>query len=215
MVEKSVAENRLDLNGPFDSYCPRECPLAISKSGCWIYTEEGTGNKLHIDDTDFFETRALSTFRHNSLPLMLSKTDYKKSSNGNYFQIRKSISPFSIMNNGAYYFFDGTKILVDVERNAHGYRISLPRVKRGYRHPFVYDDGRICFDGDERWKRKGVQFNTQPSLSVDLAHWINIAFNEAHFNLVKGYSSSANPVKDLNPNNFAHERKRGELFVRS
>jgi hypothetical protein len=117
--------------------------------------------------------------------------------------------------NGKYYARVGMNLIVS------GKNIQLddaPRVVTApYLHPFVYADGRICYDTEKRWIDRGIMFGHSYSSRrpVELARKISYALSQAGISLRKGYrNNNINPVYSLSSfHPIAANRKEAEIYA--
>jgi len=126
------------------------------------------------------------------------------------------ISPFVLNYGRKNFLFPSTEIILGVSDILGEGHIEKPRVTKGYRHPFVYSDGSICFDDgheEEHWKFNGVSF--QPFSNYERMSFAKMAARAVFYThrvLAQGYRKGVAPVHDLTELEFPIERIRGLIY---
>lgn len=239
-LQSSITQGIKRLNLYFDDICSRNFPLILTKNDIWRYKKQEvasqyTPSKSHFifNGNCFFESERLpfssvinyikkenSAFNSkrpkNKIRVESLDRDkgYASIFNSNGFRVFREYNPFRIEHEGNLYIFDPVEVSIDIRKNRSGIKITEPLAPKGYKHPFVYTTGDICFDGEFRWKAKGVDFDSYKNLNCDLSHEVVKIFQEVFNNFKNGYNPGNNPVRDLNPSNFPEAKRKGDQYGR-
>lgn len=131
----------------------------------------------------------------------------------------QKMGSFAIQINKTTYFFEGPEIGVALHKDPRGVSIEKPHIHTpDYNHPFVYADGRICFNdrfSSKRWKDDNIHFDFVENYQTeDFIGMIKRTFNQAQDNLARGYFAGAKPIRRLSDGDFTHEAARGAAIGR-
>lgn len=99
--------------------------------------------------------------------------------------------------------FDATNLCLDVLLDKKIILLRPPYVPSGYENPYVFDSGNICFNGEQRWKDKGIHFGEPLSLR-DAVSQAALAFWETRY-VLTNYFGNTQKVHSLET--YFHRRR--------
>ncbi len=151
-----------------------------------------------IDNIDYYPRKKLLTNSLKTEPLKAITTPkYSFLNSGASVIITEKVGKFNLDYNKERYQFGPCNIYVKLDFRRNEVVLNVPTTDRGFHHPFVFDEGRICFNHEARWDRLGVHFKNQP-YSWKVLSDVLTCFHEAKSNLIRGYQNNISPVKNLN-----------------
>jgi hypothetical protein len=204
-----------NLAQKFSEFCPasKTHPFLFSNGEVKIYSPGGNdafiGGKFFQEKTRIPITEVLR--RVPMFPFKTKETNYKTQilDGSDKITIVRQLDPFCMRHGGLTYAFSGPKIAIDIEKNRFGARITKPYVvDKNYNHPFVYNDGSICFNDlvDDRWERDGISFSFESRYNtINFALMATRAMEQGRKNLMYGYKNGVTPIHKLNMDNFFQE----------
>ncbi|MGM5483766.1 MAG: hypothetical protein ACQER9_02510 [Nanobdellota archaeon] len=204
LLNSSDKEAEKWKNSFFDSIAPKFNPIYLNKSGCYIFSDKKKSNKLYtnIKGDNFGISHKLSSLDAN-MKFLLEETSFgltnsnfraKKIDNG--YAIKAVYPEIILQYNGENYCFENIGLRVNLFKRLSNYVFEKPVAINNKKHPFIFDCGKICFNGEDRWIQNNIDYKSS-GLSTDLAFDIRKVFRITYDMLTKGYSKGCRPVRSI------------------
>lgn len=203
LLSRNILDTKAEANYIFDQIYTRHLPLGFGGSNCHFY-EKRNSKELVIGDENFGRVTSKPRNLVSAVEKPVNLRDIKFLEEGKHLILSKKLKPYEMIGEDGRYFWDNIWVSMKFKPRGDKLKISEPYIREKCHHPFVYNDGEICFDGTSRWERLGIDFGTK-EMNLPLMRQIKQAFYEAQKTMVKGYKEIVNPVHRLNRLNFPDE----------
>lgn len=204
LISMNTLEDKFARNCGFDNLWPSYFPIGVGKKNYHLYTLDSQG-ELQIKQKKFRKVKQIYRNCADLKQKNYNARGVELEGIGPDYSLSQKLNPFFMKGeDGGRYFFSNIWITMDIKERGNLLKISTPRAREHYHHPFIHEDKQICFKNDKRWDTRNIDFKTR-NIDGKLLRDINTAFNEAKKNLIGGYQKGVHPVHTLNQSLFKKE----------